>query len=40
MREKSMIRLSYSQDVFTYYYANCTHVKSVTYCNDTEEKIG
>ena len=32
--------MSYLQDVFTYYYANCTHVKSVTYCNDTEEKIG
>ena len=28
------------QDVFTYHYANCTHIESVTYCNDSEESFG
>ena len=32
--------LSVCQDVFTYHYANCTNIESVTYCNDSEESFG
>ena len=28
------------QNVFTYYYANCTDIVSLTYCNDTDDSIG
>ena len=29
-----------AQNVFTYHYANCTHLVSITYCNDTDDSIG
>ena len=29
-----------TQNVFTYYYANCTDFVSITYCNDTDDSIG
>lgn len=34
------IPVIWTKDVFTYYYANCTDIVSVTYCNDTDDIIG
>merc|ERR1719232_1738147 len=30
----------WTKNVFVYYYANCTHVEAVIYCNDTDDNIG
>ena len=34
------IPVIFTKSVFTYYYANCTDLVSITYCNDTDDSIG
>ena len=36
----SVINLLNLQNVFTYFYANCSHLVSLTYCNDSDDSIG
>ena len=36
----SVFNLLNIQNVFTYFYANCSHLVSLTYCNDSDDSIG